>query len=249
MPDTKAALLALGDVEYEYTGALVLRGVSLDVGPGEIIALIGRNGAGKSTLLRCAAGWSAPSKGSVHVNGKELRYADRELRSQLVLVTDTPPFYDDLTAREHIKFVLRANRLQGREAEAEQLLTDFGIADAADAYPSTFSRGMRYKLALVMALAVQPDLLLLDEPFGPIDPVSAAQLWTALRAAAARGSGVLLSSHQLPDGAIPDRYVVLEDGRVLASGTAEELAEADMPANLGAVLHTALNARPEPCDA
>ncbi|MBN2404932.1 MAG: ABC transporter ATP-binding protein [Coriobacteriia bacterium] len=249
MSEPTPALLALSDVEYEYTGALVLRGVTLDVEPGEIVALIGRNGAGKSTLLRCAAGWSAPSKGTVHVTGEELRYADRELRSQLVLVTDTPPFYDDLSAREHIKFVLRANRLQEREAEAERLLTDFGIADAADAYPSTFSRGMRYKLALVMALALQPKLLLLDEPFGPIDPVSASELWTALRAASARGSGVLLSSHQLPEGAMPDRYVVLEDGRVLASGSAQELAEKGMSATLSSVLHSMLSADTASCDA
>jgi len=240
MPENEAPLLAMREVEYEYAGALALRGVSLDVNPGEIVALIGRNGAGKSTLLRCAAGWSASSAGTIHVMGKELRYAERELRSQLALVTDTPPFYDDLTAREHIRFVLRANRLQDREADAEQLLSDFGIADASNAYPSTFSRGMRYKLALVMALALQPKLLLLDEPFGPIDPVSAEELWTALRAAAADGSGVLLSSHQLPDGAVPDRYVVLEDGQVLASGTGAELAEADMPASLSGVLHSAL---------
>jgi ABC-2 type transport system ATP-binding protein len=242
MPDTETALLSLRDVEYEYTGTLVLRGVSLDVRPGEIIALIGRNGAGKSTLLRCAAGWSAPSSGTVHVIGTELRYADRELRAHLALVTDTPPFYDDLTAREHIHFVLRANRLEEREADAERLLADFGIAHAADAYPSTFSRGMRYKLALVMALALQPRLLLLDEPFGPIDPVSAAELWAALRAATDRGAGVLLSSHQLPDDAMPDRYVVLEDGAVLASGTAEDLAAHDMSATLSSVLHSTLDA-------
>jgi len=241
-------LLVVRDIEYDYTGAAVLHGVSLEVRAGEIVALVGRNGAGKSTLLRCAAGWSAPTRGTVHALGQELRYAERELRRNVVLVTDTPPFYDDLTGREHIRFVLRANHLEDRLPAAEQLLAGFGISSAADAYPSTFSRGMRYKLALVIALAVEPRVLLLDEPFGPIDPVSAGELWTTLRAAASRGCGILLSSHQLPESALPDRYIILEDGNILAPGAPADAGDTNA-CDVDAILRAALNARTEDADA
>ena len=85
-------------------------------------------------MLRCAAGWSATREGQVEVLGQPLREADRQLRRELVLVTDTPPFYYDLTAREHVSFVLRANHLGEREAEAERLLGAFGLKEAAGAY-------------------------------------------------------------------------------------------------------------------
>jgi len=211
-------VLAMREVSFSYARAQVLHRVSLEVAAGEIAVLIGRNGAGKSTLLRCAAGWSAPREGQVEVLGQLLREADRQLRRELVLVTDTPPFYDDLTAREHVSFVLRANHLGEREAEAERLLGAFGLKEAAGGYPSTFSRGMRYKLALVIALAIRPSLLLLDEPFGPIDTVSARELWRELRALASGGGSVLLSSHQLPEGATPDRYFVLDGGAIVDRG-------------------------------
>lgn len=242
MTNTGKDLLRLEGVSYEYAGAKALESVSLSVRAGEIVALVGRNGAGKTTLLRCAAGWSPPTSGNVRVLGEELRYAERGLRSQMVLVTDTPPFYDDLTAREHVRFVLRANRVPTAEPIAERLLEQFGIAASANAYPSSFSRGMRYKLALVMALALRPRLLLLDEPFGPIDPVSADVLWDALRERAQDGACVLLSSHQLPRKADPDRYIVLEAGRVVGDGTASQLTRAESGPGLAGVLDHALGA-------
>jgi ABC-2 type transport system ATP-binding protein len=212
-------VLTMRDVAFSYAQAEVLRHVSLEVAACEIAVLIGRNGAGKSTLLRCAAGWSSPGEGQVEILGQSLREGDRQLRRELVLVTDTPPFYDDLTAREHLQFVLRANHMEQRVAEAERLLDAFGLRDAAGAYPSTYSRGMRYKLALVLALALRPRLLLLDEPFGPIDAVSARELWQELRALASAGSAVLLSVHQLPEDAAPDRYFVLDGGVIVEGGT------------------------------
>lgn len=217
--EVQTSTLKLRNVGFSYAQVPVLRGISLDVAAGEIAVLIGRNGAGKSTLLRCAAGWSSPSEGEVEILGQSLRDADRQLRRELVLVTDTPPFYDDLTAREHVQFVLRANHLGQRLAEAERLLDTLGLRDAAGGYPSTFSRGMRYKLALVLALAVRPRLLLLDEPFGPIDPVSAGELWQELRSLASTGNAVLMSTHQLPEGAAPDRYFVLDGGTIVDAGS------------------------------
>ncbi|NTW28164.1 MAG: ABC transporter ATP-binding protein [Coriobacteriia bacterium] len=225
-PTEHTAVLSVRGLDYDYNGAKALSDVTFDARAGEILALIGRNGAGKSTLLRCLAGWSAPGRGEIDFLGTSLKTLERSARREIVLVTDTPPFYDDLTAREHLQFVLRANRLEDRLGTAESLLSSFGIRNSADAYPSTFSRGMRYKLALVLALSLRPKLLLLDEPFGPLDPVSSAGLWRELQTAAENGSAIVLSSHQMPEGAVPDRYVVLEEGILLAEGTGDEIAQA-----------------------
>ena len=243
--EAQTSTLMMRGVSFSYAQAPVLRDVSLTVEAGEIAVLIGRNGAGKSTLLRCAAGWSLPRQGQVEVLGQPLRESDRLLRRELVLVTDTPPFYDDLTARDHVTFVLRANRLGQRETEAERLLDAFGLGNAADAYPSTFSRGMRYKLALVLALALRPRLLLLDEPFGPIDPVSARELWLELRALASAGGSVLLSSHQLPEGAAPDRFFVLDGGTIVDEGPWAGL-EIDCASILDGLLRSALEPAESP---
>lgn len=215
MPIAHEAVLALRGLSFSYGGADVFKDLELEVAPGEIAFLFGSNGAGKSTLLRCVAGWSAPTQGVVELLGRSLRDADRHLRRRVVLVTDTPPFYDDLTAREHLRFVLRANHLRDGESEAERLLGVFGLSGVADAYPSTYSRGMRYKLALAIALLVRPSLLLLDEPFGPIDAAAARVLWDELRALTATGSSVLASVHGMPD-VEPDRSYVLDEGTLTA---------------------------------
>lgn len=206
--------LILEDIWYRYAGTPVLSGVDLRVEAEEIVALVGRNGSGKSTLLRVAAGWARPERGTIAISGLPLPANERAVRREVVLVSDTPPFYDDLTAREHTALVLRANHAAGREQEAERLLEVFGIAHAADAYPTTYSRGMRYKAALVLALALRPTLILLDEPFGPLDPASAETLWGELVRCAAEGSAVLFSGHTLPECARPHRFVTLDEGRL-----------------------------------
>lgn len=206
--------LQLQDVCYRYAGVHVLEEVTLDVNRGELVALVGRNGAGKSTLLRVAAGWTRPARGTVTIDGLPLPRHEREARQRIVFVTDTPPFYDDLTAREHITLVLNANRARAKESDAVRLLEAFSLIDAADAYPSTFSRGMRHKAALALALALRPAVILLDEPFGPLDPASAEVLWEELSAAASAGSAVLFSGHLMPGCVRPDRVLWLDDGRI-----------------------------------
>ena len=209
------ALIAVG-VSYIYDTFEALHDVSLTISPGELVVLVGRNGAGKSTLLRCLAGWSQPSDGEITVCGLALPDDEREVRRRLVLVPDVPRFYAELTAWEHLQLVGRLNRSPDYPQQAERLLRRFGLWQSRHAFPSGLSRGMRYKLALCTALLVRPRLLLLDEPFGPLDPVSALFLWEDLLRMRTEGLGILISSHQLPAGAVPDRYVILEQGEVLA---------------------------------
>ncbi|HET7559297.1 MAG TPA: ATP-binding cassette domain-containing protein, partial [Limnochordia bacterium] len=124
---------------------------------------------------------------------------------------------------EHLQFVAGVNRLRDWKGRARSLLDQLGLRARLDASPSGYSRGMRYKLGLAMALLLEPQLLLLDEPFGPLDGDAADQLWRMLRAHADGGGGVLLSCHQLPAGVQPDRYAVLEQGRMSFMGTPSAL--------------------------
>ncbi|HVB10167.1 MAG TPA: ABC transporter ATP-binding protein [Bacillota bacterium] len=215
--------LLVEGLTHRYGDVVALDAVDLRVPAGCLTTLVGRNGAGKSTLLSCVAGWTRASAGSIRVNGLAVADAERAIRRFVVLVPDTPRFWIDLTAWEHLQFVAGVHRLRNWRPAATAILSAFGLQQHADAYPLAYSRGMRHKLALAMALLVQPRLLLLDEPFAPLDAESAGQLWQALRARADDGTGVLFSCHQLPPDTDPDAWVVLDGGRVAASGTTGDL--------------------------
>ncbi|HET9014278.1 MAG TPA: ABC transporter ATP-binding protein [Thermomicrobiaceae bacterium] len=244
-----APLLRVAKLRFAYGRDVILRDVSFEVDDGELIVLAGRNGAGKSTLLRCIAGWTTVTSGRVLVAGQPLDEAEREARRHLILVPDLPVFYDALTAWEHLRLVAGANHVAGWEAHAREMLEHFGLWGDRDDFPYTYSRGMRYKLALCLALLVEPALLLLDEPLGPLDPVSADQLWRDLGVYRDAGMSILLSSHQLPGDVQPDRYLLMEAGEVVGDGSPAELRERlDLPehATLDVLLRAALVDRGAP---
>ena len=194
--DTKTAALAVDNLAFGYGRGNVWENVSFELRPGALALLVGPNGAGKSTLLRCLAGWSRPREGSVALCGVPLARASLAERSRMAFVSDVPSFYDDLTADEHFELIGRANRWDDeRWDEVDRLLEAFGIARFGDQYPQSYSRGMREKLALALALATRPQALLLDEPTGPLDPASAAVLERELAGAQRAGCAVIMSCH------------------------------------------------------
>lgn len=209
------ASLEIDHLSVIYGGYRALNDVSLALEEAGYTLLVGENGAGKSTLLRCGAGWQRPTRGRVVVFGKPLERHERELRRWTKLVPDTPEFYPELTAWEHVAWVARVHGCADWEASADRWLTAFGIAANKNAYPTGFSRGMQYKLALTMALVTEPRLLLLDEPFGPLDPYSQEYLAHRLKELAASGVAILLSSHVLPESDMPSRVLVLDQGTLV----------------------------------
>lgn len=209
--------LQVRDLSYGYTARdLVFDSVNFELYEGEIAFLTGPNGAGKSTLFRCVAGWMPARTGEIRLFGQKSfpgGRATREGRPDLLLINDVPSFYEDMTAREHIELVLRANNADEDARERiEGLVQDLGIARQLDRLPSAYSRGMREKLALSIALAARPRVLLLDEPYGPLDPDSSDVLSDALRTAAADGFAMLISSHHEIAGLSPDVAFHLVDG-------------------------------------
>ena len=156
------------------------------------------------------AGWS-PS-GEVLVAGEPFTGRTRLAPGALTFVPDVPSFYDDLTAIEHVGLVLAANRADAARSRAERLLERFGLVGHERLLPSAYSRGMREKLALVLALMLRPRVLLLDEPHGPLDREASLVLSEELAAVAVGGTAVLLSCHHDVPRLTADVNLVLSDG-------------------------------------
>ena len=220
-------MLVVEDLHHQYGSQTVLNGLSFRLAQGEICLLVGQNGAGKSTLLRCIAGWTKLNRGQIRVNDISVLDHDRDYRKQVIFTPDTPDFYDELTAWEHLQLVAQTHHLSSWQTTGENLLRQFQLFDHKDTFPFTFSRGMRYKLALCLALLVRPPLLLLDEPFGPLDALASQVLWQALKEYTARGGTTLFSSHTLSANDRPDTILLLAQGQTqsIQPTDATDLAE------------------------
>ncbi len=158
------------ELSKKYDKFVALAPTNFELMGGEITILSGPNGSGKTTLLSCLAGLVSPSSGTVTVKGYDL-YADEvEVRRRMIYVPDVPRFYLELTAWEQIRFIAMANGV-GKifEQQAEMLMKKYGIWEAKDLFPHHYSRGMRLKLGLVLALIRPFDVLLLDEPTSALD--------------------------------------------------------------------------------
>lgn len=203
-------------------------GVSLSVGVGEVLGLLGHNGAGKTTLVRLAAGVLAPTSGRVRVNGLDPVVHGVAVRRTLgVLPTGT--FVDvRLSARQNLRFAADLFGLDrdGLERRIDEALDDFGLLDQADTPVAGFSAGMRQRLALARVLLPEPAILLLDEPSTQLDPLAVARVRDLIaRLARESGRTVVLCTHDLHEAQLLcDRVVVLDRGRVAGEGSPAELA-------------------------
>ena len=189
-------LLETNDLSRKYGAFEALKNTNISLFPGDLVALTGPNGAGKSTLLLCLSGLLSPSSGVIRVSGHDLYEEEQAARRGLAYVPDVPVFYQELTAWEHLYFIALAHDgMDGFEARAERLLRDFGLWESRDLFPHAYSRGMRLKLGLALALIRPFKVLLLDEPSSALDVQSTALLADRLARLRDEGAAVLLSTH------------------------------------------------------
>jgi len=210
--------LLVKNISKKYGAFLALAPVSFELTPGEITVLTGPNGSGKTTLLSCLSGLVRPTTGSVHVVGFDLYQDEVEVRRRMAYVPDVPRFYLELTAWEHLRFIAMANDCAADfETRAEGLLRMFGLWEARDLFPHHFSRGMRLKLGLLLALIRPFEVLLLDEPTSALDVDGVAILVEELGRLCRQGAAVLLTTH---DPGLPIRLggrgMAIENGVVRA---------------------------------
>jgi heme exporter protein A len=201
---------------------LALCGLDLDLGRGQIVVFLGPNGAGKSTLLSILSTLGRPTRGEVRLFGLEHRHAAAAARGRIGLCAHATFLYEDLTARENLRFYARLYGIKGEQEAIERSLLRFGLADRADDRVRTLSRGMQQRLALARAFLPAPDLLLLDEPTTGLDPAALGLLVDVLREARGRGQLALIATHDFAAASlVADRVVVLCRGRIAHEGPGE----------------------------
>jgi linearmycin/streptolysin S transport system ATP-binding protein len=217
-------------------GALVaVDDVSFTVEPGRLVGLLGPNGAGKTTTVSMIAGLIPPDRGQVLIGGHELRGDTDPAKRKIGLVTQDLALYDDLTARENLKYFGALYGLSGAALEGAMAaaLTLVGLADRARERVKTFSGGMKRRLNLAAGLLHDPDILLLDEPTVGVDPQSRNAIFDNLEELKRRGKALLYTTHYMEEvERLADRVVVVDRGNVVADDTLAGLY-ARVPAAVG----------------
>jgi heme exporter protein A len=217
---------------------LVLRGVDLEVAPGEFVALLGPNGAGKTTLLRILATLSRPTLGRASVAGFPLPAHADEVRRRLGVLSHHPLLYGDLTAEENLRFYARMYGVPQPEARIAAVLAQVGLAARRRDLVRTFSRGMQQRLSIARAVLHDPEVMLFDEPHTGLDQDASAMLDGVMRDVAARGRTVLMTTHDLTRAlALADRVVILSRGVIAFSARRGALSELELARTYAAVVN------------
>ena len=213
--------LDVGDLVAGYGHTTVLDGVSLQLQPGELLAVLGGNGAGKSTLLKVLLGLLPPLRGTVSVFGVSPQADPVAAREKLAYVPENVAIYPHLTGVENLRYLLGLAGHRPDEAAIASALREVDLPDAAwRVRTGGYSKGMRQKLLIALALLREAPLLLLDEPASGLDPEATDQLAALLARLRDGGKAILMVSHDLEaTSAIADRYLFLAKGRVLREGT------------------------------
>jgi ABC-type multidrug transport system ATPase subunit len=216
LPGVAPALAARGLTKV-YGDLAALEPLDLAIPAGQRVVLVGHNGSGKTTLLRMAAGILEPSGGDIEIFGSAA--GSLEARAALSYLPDTPVLYDDLSVSEHVEYTCRLHGAEDWQDRASALIADLGLAARADDLPSRFSRGLRQKTAIVLALVRPFDVLLVDEPFVGLDPAGRNAFTELIDDAYAAGATVVVATHQLDYVARVERCVALRDGAVVYDGS------------------------------
>jgi polar amino acid transport system ATP-binding protein len=204
----------------------VLKGVDLDVAPGEVVAIIGKSGSGKSTLLRCINGLETFQDGELEVDGRALRHgqpkAMRDLRQRVGMIFQSFNLFPHLTVGGNVMLaptLVKARSKADARAQAEKLLQRVGLADKIDAWPDQLSGGQQQRVAIARALAMEPSVLLCDEITSALDPELVGEVLRVVETLADEGMTLLMVTHEMGFARkVSDRVVFMHAGRIHEMG-------------------------------
>ncbi|HOP74181.1 MAG TPA: LPS export ABC transporter ATP-binding protein [Bacillota bacterium] len=213
----------------EYGGRRVVKGVDLDVNPGEVVGLLGPNGAGKTTTFYMIVGLERCNAGSIHINGHDVTALPMHHRSKygVSYLAQEPSIFRKLTVEDNIKAILELTSLTRAEQKqrTDELLEEFRLTHLRKSLGYMLSGGERRRVEIARALAVSPSFILLDEPFTGIDPIAIADIQEIIRQLRDKGMGILITDHSVRETlAITDRAYIMYSGEILVSGSSKEIA-------------------------
>lgn len=218
------------DIRKTYGERMVVKGVTLKVASGEIVGLLGPNGAGKTTSFYSLAGFVTPEEGRILIDGEDVTSLPMYERARLGLgyLAQEPTVFKGLTVEENLRAVLERTVPSKVEQmrRVKRLLEEFGLWDMRRQKAWTLSGGEKRRLEVARCMIGEPKIIMLDEPFVGIDPITVGELKAIIRKLVGQGIGVLITDHNVRETLpIIDRAYLIFDGRILVEGTAKHLIE------------------------
>ncbi|MGA3372954.1 MAG: ATP-binding cassette domain-containing protein [Terracidiphilus sp.] len=236
--DARASVVAIEDLHKTFGSHKVLNGISLSVNQGETLAVLGRSGTGKSVLLRLIIGLETPDSGSIRIHNQEIvgLPLDRmgAIRKKMGFLFQHAALYDSLTVAENVAFPFVHHRkdMSGSERgeRVRQLLLEVGMEDSLGKMPSDISGGMQKRVGLARALALEPEILLLDEPTAGLDPISSGEIDDLiLKLQREHRMASIVVTHDLHSArTISNRLALLDQGNVVIEGKFEDLQQSEI---------------------
>jgi phospholipid/cholesterol/gamma-HCH transport system ATP-binding protein len=232
MKNNEQPPIVIEDLHKSFGDQKVLNGIDLIVHGGETLAVLGRSGTGKSVLLKLIVGLQKPDSGSINVLGQELAKLDRdrlnEIRKKMGFLFQSAALYDSLTLEENVAFPMTRHTKMSeaeRKRKARELLSAVGIENGLQKLPSEISGGMQKRVGLARALALDPEILLFDEPMAGLDPITAGEIGKLIVAEQKkRNITSMVVTHEIHSAKIfADRFVLMNEGKILADGDLDDL--------------------------
>ncbi len=223
------SILSTNELVKEYSGAQVVRGVSINIKEGEIVGLLGPNGAGKTTTFYMITGMISPTSGEVKLNDSNITAMPMYRRAKMGLgyLAQEASVFTKLSVEDNLKLALEVTGLNKEEQDqkVEELLEEFSITHIRKNIAMTLSGGERRRTEIARSLVINPKFILLDEPYAGIDPLAVEEIQGIIVNLKKKGIGVLITDHNVRETlSITDRSYLLYDGKVLFSGTSEEIS-------------------------
>jgi phospholipid/cholesterol/gamma-HCH transport system ATP-binding protein len=232
MRNNQESPIVIEDLRKSFGEQNVLNGINLIVNHGETLAVLGRSGTGKSVLLKLIVGLQKPDSGSIRVLGQDIAKLDgdrlNEIRKKIGFLFQSAALYDSLTVEENVAFPMaRHTRMPEaeRNSRARELLSAVGMESGLEKLPSEISGGMQKRVGLARALALDPEILLFDEPTAGLDPITAAEIGKLIvEQQKKRNITSVVVTHEIHSAKIfADRFVLMNEGKILADGAFDDL--------------------------